>query len=110
MALADAGHADPPWREVDKSRKAPKQVRRLLDEGIDRLLVWGGDGTVRRCIDTLVADDAKLELAILPSRNRQPVGQGAGDSDRPRSTRSTSRSTARPARSTSASSTARRSP
>ena len=67
MALADAGHADPPWREIDRSRKAPDEVRRLLDEGIDRLLVWGGDGTIRRCIDTLVADDAKLELAILPA-------------------------------------------
>jgi YegS/Rv2252/BmrU family lipid kinase len=67
MALADLGHADPPWCTIDKSRKAPKHVRRLLDAGIDRLLVWGGDGTVRRCIDTLVAENAKLELAILPA-------------------------------------------
>ena len=67
MGLADAGYADPPWSEVPKSRKAPKQVRRLLDDGIDRLLVWGGDGTVRRCIDTLVAEDADVELAILPA-------------------------------------------
>ena len=67
MALADAGHADPPWCEVDKSRKAPKEVRRLLAEGIDRLLVWGGDGTVRRCIDTIVAEDAHVDLAILPA-------------------------------------------
>lgn len=67
MALADAGHPDPLWCEVDKSRKAPKQVRHLLADGIDRLLVWGGDGTVRRCIDTIVAEDAKVELAILPA-------------------------------------------
>jgi YegS/Rv2252/BmrU family lipid kinase len=67
MALADAGHADPAWCAVDKSRKAPKLVRRLLAERIDRLLVWGGDGTVRRCIDTLIAEDAKVELAILPA-------------------------------------------
>jgi diacylglycerol kinase (ATP) len=67
MALADAGHPDPPWHEVAKSRKAPKEVRRLLAEGIDRLLVWGGDGTVRRCIDTLVEEDAHIDLAILPA-------------------------------------------
>jgi YegS/Rv2252/BmrU family lipid kinase len=42
-------------------------VRRLLDADVDRLLVWGGDGTVRRCINTLVAEDAKVELAILPA-------------------------------------------
>ena len=67
MALADAGHADPPWAEVTKSKQAPKQVRRLLDAGIDRLLVWGGDGTVRRCLDTIVAEEAKVEVGILPA-------------------------------------------
>jgi diacylglycerol kinase (ATP) len=66
-ALADAGFADPLWCSVAKSKKAPKQVRRLLDEGVERLLVWGGDGTVRRCIDTFVAENAKVELAILPA-------------------------------------------
>ena len=66
-ALADAGFPDPPWCEVAKSKKSPKRVRQLLDEGIERLLVWGGDGTVRRSIDTLVAENAKVELAILPA-------------------------------------------
>jgi YegS/Rv2252/BmrU family lipid kinase len=66
-ALADAGFADPPWCVVDKSKKAPKRVRELLDDGIERLLVWGGDGTVRRCIDTLVAEEAKVDLGILPA-------------------------------------------
>ena len=67
MALADAGCADPPWAQIPKSKKAPREVRRLLDAGVDRLLVWGGDGTVRRCIDTIVADNAKAEVAILPA-------------------------------------------
>src|SRR5829696_269108 len=66
-ALADAGCPDPLWCGVEKSRQAPKQVRRLLDSGVERLLVWGGDGTVRRCIDTIVVEDAKLEVAILPA-------------------------------------------
>jgi YegS/Rv2252/BmrU family lipid kinase len=66
-ALAAAGIRDVPWSVVAKSKEAPKRVRRLLDDGIERLLVWGGDGTVRRCIDTLVAEDAKVELAILPA-------------------------------------------
>jgi diacylglycerol kinase (ATP) len=65
--LIDAGFADVPWCGVAKSKQAPRRVRRLLDEGVERLIVWGGDGTVRRCIDTLVAENAKVELAILPA-------------------------------------------
>jgi diacylglycerol kinase (ATP) len=65
--LAEAGEPEPLWRQVDKSKKAPKQVRKMLSKGVDRLLVWGGDGTVRRCVDTIVAEDADVELAILPA-------------------------------------------
>ena len=66
-ALADAGVTEPYWSEIPKSKKAPKHVRELLDAGVDRLLVWGGDGTVRRCIDTIIAENAKIEVAILPA-------------------------------------------
>jgi YegS/Rv2252/BmrU family lipid kinase len=66
-ALRAAGHGDPPWRQVRKSKEAPKAVRKLLDDGIERLLVWGGDGTVRRCIDTIVEEGAKVELGVLPA-------------------------------------------
>lgn len=68
-ALADAGSPDPPWREVPKSKKAPPAVMELVEEhGVDRLLVWGGDGTVRRCIDTLLAAGrADVTIGILPA-------------------------------------------
>jgi YegS/Rv2252/BmrU family lipid kinase len=68
-ALADAGHADPPWREVEKSRKAPRRVLELVEKcGVDRLLVWGGDGTVRRCIDTLLeAGHDHVAIGVLPA-------------------------------------------
>jgi YegS/Rv2252/BmrU family lipid kinase len=66
-ALSDAGIGDLPWCTVPKSKKAPKRVRELLDNGVERLLVWGGDGTVRRCIDTFVTENAKVELGILPA-------------------------------------------
>jgi len=67
IALSDAGVGDVPWCAVEKSKQAPKQVRKLLDGGLERLLVWGGDGTVRRCIDTFVTENAKVELGILPA-------------------------------------------
>lgn len=68
-ALADNGHADPPWYEVPKSKKAPEKVRRLVeDDGVDRLLVWGGDGTARRCIDTVLHEGYDdVAIAFLPA-------------------------------------------
>lgn len=67
-ALADLGHADPPWYEVSKSKKAPKQIRRLVaDDGVDRVLVWGGDGTVRRAINTIIDDELDASIGILPA-------------------------------------------
>jgi diacylglycerol kinase (ATP) len=63
--LARHGFPDPLWYEVPKSRKAPKRARRALDEGADVIFVWGGDGTVQRCIDALAG--TKAVLAILPA-------------------------------------------
>jgi len=67
-ALADLGHADPPWYEVPKSKKVPNKIRRLVEKhGVDRVLVWGGDGTVRRAINTIVGDGLDVSIAILPA-------------------------------------------
>jgi diacylglycerol kinase (ATP) len=63
--LADAGVADPLWFEVPKSRMAPKRVRQALKAGAELIFVWGGDGTVQRCIDAAVGSGAAL--AILPA-------------------------------------------
>jgi diacylglycerol kinase (ATP) len=68
-ALADAGHADPPWYEVPKSKKAPKKIVQLVeDDEVDRLLVWGGDGTVRRAADTLLRKGYDhVAIGVLPA-------------------------------------------
>jgi YegS/Rv2252/BmrU family lipid kinase len=67
-ALADSGHADPPWYEVAKSKKAPAKVRKLVrEDNVDRVLVWGGDGTVRRCIHTILDDELDASIGILPA-------------------------------------------
>jgi diacylglycerol kinase (ATP) len=63
--LADAGHIDPIWYEVPKSRKAPKKVRDALSRGADLLFVWGGDGMVQRCADALAGSE--VTVAILPA-------------------------------------------
>jgi diacylglycerol kinase (ATP) len=74
--LADAGYGDPIWREVSKSRKAPKQVRRALAEGAELIFAWGGDGMVQRCVDALAGSDAAL--AILPAGTANLLAENLG--------------------------------
>ncbi len=62
--LEDRG-VNPLWYEVPKSRKAPKAMRRALDEGADIVFVWGGDGMVQRCADASAGSE--VALAILPA-------------------------------------------
>jgi YegS/Rv2252/BmrU family lipid kinase len=63
--LASEGVTDPVWYEVEKSRRAPKFARRAAAKGIDVLFVWGGDGTVQRCVDAVAGTDTAV--AILPA-------------------------------------------
>jgi len=63
--LAAEGVTDPLWAEVPKSRFAPARVKEMLKQGADLVFVWGGDGTVQRCIDVLAGSDATM--AILPA-------------------------------------------
>jgi YegS/Rv2252/BmrU family lipid kinase len=63
--LALEGVTDPLWYEVKKSRRAPKYARQAAAKGADVLFVWGGDGTVQRCIDAVA--DTDTAVAILPA-------------------------------------------
>jgi len=56
---------EPRWYEVPKSKKAPKRVRRALDDGAELLIVWGGDGMVQRCAHEAAGSGATL--AIIPA-------------------------------------------
>jgi len=63
--LALEGVTDPLWYEVKKSRRAPKYARRAAAKGAEVVFVWGGDGTVQRCIDAVAGTDTAV--AILPA-------------------------------------------
>lgn len=65
--LADAGADDLLWHEVPKSKKAPKQVRKIVKQKPDLLVVWGGDGMVQRTLDTLAELKADVPVAIIPA-------------------------------------------
>lgn len=74
--LASRG-ADPRiWYEVDKSKRAPKRVRRALDDGADLVFVWGGDGMVQRCADVLA--DSGVPLAVLPAGTANLLAHNLG--------------------------------
>jgi YegS/Rv2252/BmrU family lipid kinase len=64
-ALCEAGVSEPLWYEVSKSKEAPKKASEAASQGADLLLVWGGDGTVRRCADALAGSD--VAVGILPA-------------------------------------------
>jgi diacylglycerol kinase (ATP) len=63
--LGHGGVTDPLWYEVKKSRHAPRCARRALKQGADVIFVWGGDGTVQRCIDAVAGTG--VAIAILPA-------------------------------------------
>ena len=60
--LERQGIAEPLWFEVPKSRKAPKQVQRLLEAGAEHFFVWGGDGMAQRCIDSLAGTGRTISI------------------------------------------------
>lgn len=64
-ALAAAGYRNPAWHKVGKSRHAGKAARKAVKDGAELVFVWGGDGTVQRCIDALAGTD--VAIAILPA-------------------------------------------
>jgi YegS/Rv2252/BmrU family lipid kinase len=79
-ALADLGHTDPPWYEVSKSRKVPKKVRKLVEgDGVDRIVVWGGDGSIRRCIHTIVDRGYHdVSVGIMPAGTSNLLANNLG--------------------------------
>jgi YegS/Rv2252/BmrU family lipid kinase len=63
--LARQGVEDPIWIEIPKSAKAPRQVERALEAGAKLIFLWGGDGTIQRCLEP--ASGSGAALAILPA-------------------------------------------
>jgi diacylglycerol kinase (ATP) len=65
--LDAAGHPDALWYEVAKSKQSPDCVREALGKGVDLIFVWGGDGSVQRCLDAVAREKQQVPIAILPA-------------------------------------------
>lgn len=63
--LAERGYEDPIWYETSKGRETGKLAREAVAKGATLLFIWGGDGTVQRCVNAVV--DLDVELALLPA-------------------------------------------
>jgi diacylglycerol kinase (ATP) len=75
-ALDRRGLVNPLWCEISKSKHAPKQLRRALEQGAELIFVWGGDGTVQRCVDVLAG--SKASLAIVPAGTANLLASNLG--------------------------------
>ncbi len=75
-ALEGRGVGTVRWREVPKSRKAPKQVRKALEWGADLIFVWGGDGMAQRAIDAMAGSD--VPVALLPAGTANLLASNLG--------------------------------
>ncbi len=64
-ALAHHGVADPIWRQTADGEAIPGMVADLLEAGVDLLFAWGGDGTVRQCVEAIGGNP--VALAVLPA-------------------------------------------
>ena len=75
-ALATAGVDEPLWYEVPKSKYAPRQARRALEDGAGLVVVWGGDGMVQRCVDAVAGSG--VPLAIIPAGTANLLASNLG--------------------------------
>jgi len=74
--LQERGVTDVYWREVEKSRFAPKQVKKALEHKAELIFVWGGDGMVQRCVDVVAGSDA--HVAIIPAGTANLLASNLG--------------------------------
>ena len=74
--IADEDVTDVRWYEVPKSRKAPKQLRRAMKEKPDLVVIWGGDGMVQRCVDTIAGSG--VPVAIIPAGTANLLAHNLG--------------------------------
>ena len=75
-SLAARGIQDPLWREAPTGESVPRLVVELVDEGVDLLFVWGGDGTVQQCINAV--GTAPVTLAIMPAGTANLLASNLG--------------------------------
>jgi YegS/Rv2252/BmrU family lipid kinase len=73
-ALRAGGPGPIPWRKVSKARAARDAVAKAVAEGVETVIVCGGDGTVRAAAEALV--DTGVALAVVPTGTANAFARG----------------------------------
>ncbi|GAB3522667.1 diacylglycerol kinase family protein [Phytohabitans suffuscus] len=63
--LTEAGWPEPAWYETTREDPGRGQARMAVEGGARVVFAYGGDGTVRSCVNVLAGTD--VALAVLPS-------------------------------------------
>lgn len=74
--MAEAGWAPPLWLETTVDDPGAGATRAALAEGVDLVVVAGGDGTVRECAGTLAGTG--VPLAVVPSGTGNLLARNLG--------------------------------
>ena len=74
--LEQFGFGDPLWFEVAKSRQVPECVSEATRRGADLIFIWGGDGTVRMCVEALAGSG--MPMAVLPAGTGNLLARNVG--------------------------------
>jgi diacylglycerol kinase (ATP) len=79
LALAAHGVPDPTWYEISKSKQATPLAEKAVADGVTLLIIWGGDGTVQRCLDAVI--DRDIAIAVIPAGTANLLASNLGIPD-----------------------------
>ena len=74
--LAAHGVPDPTWYEISKSKQATPLAEKAVADGVTLLIIWGGDGTVQRCLDAVIGRD--IAIAVIPAGTANLLASNLG--------------------------------
>ncbi len=74
--LSDRGFPNPLWYEAPSSRKLAPLAKMAVAKGADLIFLWGGDGTIQRCVDVIAGE--AVTLAILPAGTANLLAMNLG--------------------------------
>lgn len=74
--LSDRGFPDPLWFEAPSSRKLAPLAKEAVARGAELIFLWGGDGTIQRCVDVIAGE--AVTLAILPAGTANLLAMNLG--------------------------------
>lgn len=74
--LSDRGFPDPLWYEAPSSRKLAPLAIKAVARGAEPIFLWGGDGTIQRCVNVIAGE--AVTLAILPAGSANLLATNPG--------------------------------